>query len=447
MDTRKVVLCVCAVFFLVHSCVTEKNEMQVTDVVIEPECCTLNVGDTLYLNVQIYPSYAYDRSLVWETSDSNVVKVSRGIVSAINQGEANVVVKTMSGVSDTMIVEVSNPDEIRQNVYVVGSCNGRAALWKNGELTYLSDKSSSADWIKFADNGTMYVVGYEIIENGGFDDGYSNAVVWINGEKQYLTDEGVASVTTVVSEGNDLYILGDIIKHNFKFRVCWKNFSAIRLHNSYKLTDIYDDGYNDPIVTETYYNVDMGDMAVNNGNVVMLGCIQDINYKYVPLIYRGGIVSVLPYRNGSICTYSIYCNGYGEYILGGEWTQEGYLKYILWENGTIREYIPDYDYENIDMSLGLQDIYEEGGIVYTCGWEYNIGASVQYPVLVVNEEIVRLPISNSYVGMANQVVVQDDKTYVVGYYRGSDSNLPAVWIDEELYTLSENGEAKSIWIE
>lgn len=69
---------------------------------------TLNVGEKLTLGYTITPSDAKDKTLEWYSSDSNVVSVYGGDITAVNAGTANITVKAReTGVSTVCKVVVN----------------------------------------------------------------------------------------------------------------------------------------------------------------------------------------------------------------------------------------------------------------------------------------------------------------------------------------------------
>ncbi len=89
----------------------ESVNISISDYNDEPnyaETVTIEPGSKKVLNALIAPEGTTERDVTWETSDSSIVTVDRGEVTAVAEGTATVTVKTAeSGKTDTITVVVS----------------------------------------------------------------------------------------------------------------------------------------------------------------------------------------------------------------------------------------------------------------------------------------------------------------------------------------------------
>lgn len=70
----------------------------VTDIVISKENMSLNVGEKGNILVNVFPEYASNKNVVWESSNLNIATVDKdGNVTAIAEGVADIIVKTEDG--------------------------------------------------------------------------------------------------------------------------------------------------------------------------------------------------------------------------------------------------------------------------------------------------------------------------------------------------------------
>lgn len=69
----------------------------VTAVSLNKSSATLSKGETLTLTATVSPSNAANKAVTWTSSDSSVVTVSNGVVTAVGKGTATVTVKTTDG--------------------------------------------------------------------------------------------------------------------------------------------------------------------------------------------------------------------------------------------------------------------------------------------------------------------------------------------------------------
>ncbi len=68
----------------------EKTIVAVTEVTLDRTSLTLKVNETFTLSATVAPENATDKAVKWTTSDSGVVRVSNGIVTAVGEGTAKI---------------------------------------------------------------------------------------------------------------------------------------------------------------------------------------------------------------------------------------------------------------------------------------------------------------------------------------------------------------------
>ena len=125
------------------------------------------------------------------------------------------------------------------DIYVVGEASlsdnytfGKAAvIWKNKTLQPLTtanaETSADAKDIFITENGDIYVAGYETTNQTNAH----NATIWKNGQKQTIQpDANKASLNTIyVTPGNNVYVGG----YNDSKATIWKNGNPQTLTNGY----------------------------------------------------------------------------------------------------------------------------------------------------------------------------------------------------------------------
>ncbi|MBQ8535699.1 MAG: Ig-like domain-containing protein [Bacilli bacterium] len=85
----------------------------VTKVVFNEEVTALYVGDSTKLTPTIYPTSMKDKKLKWESSNSNIAKVSDdGTVKAINPGVTTITVETENGVNSSYYLIVNKKNDV-----------------------------------------------------------------------------------------------------------------------------------------------------------------------------------------------------------------------------------------------------------------------------------------------------------------------------------------------
>ena len=81
------------------TCTVEVSEpVAVTSVTLDISTLDITVGQTRQLIATVLPSDAYDKSVTWSSSNSNIATVtSNGLVTAVSAGTANIIVTTTDG--------------------------------------------------------------------------------------------------------------------------------------------------------------------------------------------------------------------------------------------------------------------------------------------------------------------------------------------------------------
>lgn len=83
---------------------------------------TLYIGDSMKIKTKIIPSEAYDTTVVWMTSNPNIVSVSDGNIKAVDKGQATITVKSNDGKASAVVA-----------VYVVSRVKADAISTPNRE--------------------------------------------------------------------------------------------------------------------------------------------------------------------------------------------------------------------------------------------------------------------------------------------------------------------------
>ena len=79
----------------------------VQSVSLNAESVEMLLGDQVTLTAKILPADATDQSLIWSSSDVNVVSINNGILTAIGLGEAEIKVETTNGKEAICVVKVN----------------------------------------------------------------------------------------------------------------------------------------------------------------------------------------------------------------------------------------------------------------------------------------------------------------------------------------------------
>ena len=128
------------------------EEIEAESIALSEHEITIDKGSNLTLSATIYPEATTNKNLIWSSSDSNVVFVSKsGVVLGVNEGTATVTVSTANGKTDSceVIVEEKTPPVITLEDVVSTAYNKLKLTWTkcegaDGYLVYR--KSESEDY-------------------------------------------------------------------------------------------------------------------------------------------------------------------------------------------------------------------------------------------------------------------------------------------------------------
>lgn len=143
----------------------------VTDITLNTDEVQLMVGGKYSLKATIYPVNAYDKSVTWESDNTNVVTVSAdGVLTAIGPGSTNVIVKSSdSGEAYVCTVTVDDYDkevDLADGVYRIQNLNSK--LYVDGSTTVDNVRNFKQKTYS-DDNSQLWVIksdgeGYQTIE-------------------------------------------------------------------------------------------------------------------------------------------------------------------------------------------------------------------------------------------------------------------------------------------
>jgi uncharacterized protein YjdB len=142
--------------FGVVKAIPDSSVALVTTIQLDETEVTLNVGETLQLNVVVYPDSADNKTLQWTSSDNSVATVDEtGMVSAVSQGSATITVQTTDGsnISQTCLVHVSNSTGISS----VATGDAFISVSVKHGVVYVSGKEPNDEVSVYTMSGTLLV--------------------------------------------------------------------------------------------------------------------------------------------------------------------------------------------------------------------------------------------------------------------------------------------------
>ncbi len=258
----------------------------------------------------------------------------------------------------TLLISCSkNENEIKTvqtDIYVAGTSNNKATLWKNGNVTILGENNSKANCV-FVNGNDVYVGGYV---QGNYP------VIWKNGTQIILPTsspffisplmEVFASkfgVTSIFVSGNDVYAVGTMsLTGGVPEGKIWKNSIEIPLlPNCVAANSIYIQGTDIYVVGESiahrailWKNGNAVNLAGDNysgansvyvsGNDVYVGGYEVIGGQSPARLWKNG--AVVPFSNPTVSgkVVSVYNSGNDNYCVGYK-TVDSQTVPVLWKNG------------------------------------------------------------------------------------------------------------------
>lgn len=130
----------------------EPKEVLAESVKINQGNIDIYVGESKTLTTTIYPNYASNKNVTWQSSNDNIVVVSsNGKIIAISEGKANITASTSNNQKDEITVEVLSANintnsksekniDISEESSAIGALVGTATLGGIGYLAYKKGK-------------------------------------------------------------------------------------------------------------------------------------------------------------------------------------------------------------------------------------------------------------------------------------------------------------------
>jgi len=112
----------------------KKKTIDVTKVTFDKQGLVLKVNESDKVNVVVSPSNATDKTITWESSNTNVASVDNGVIKAINYGDSIITAKSNNGIEAKMTVVVPkehNPQNLAVTEYLNDSSRNIKTHFKN----------------------------------------------------------------------------------------------------------------------------------------------------------------------------------------------------------------------------------------------------------------------------------------------------------------------------
>lgn|GEM_PF-6392887 len=149
--------------------------IKVTDISISGAKTALTVGESISLKATISPDNAGNKSVVWSSSNTNVVTVSNGTLKAVGAGNATITCSSSDGPSATYNITVTGKP-VTMKVSFSASCSNYNHVGSNWVTVFLiNGKAVSANTTITVSAGETVTFSAQITENDKIPDvGYGS---------------------------------------------------------------------------------------------------------------------------------------------------------------------------------------------------------------------------------------------------------------------------------
>jgi len=285
------------------------------------------------------------------------------------------------------------------DVYVGGTDNGKATVWKNGTPQYLADKGIINSVV--VHNGNVYAAGYENVS------GTYVGKVWKNGTELYALSTGESAATSIyVSESGVVYVAGvEIVPGQYVGRVWKDGIVESGYADAYWLSSIFIDG------SDIYAagGTSVGEAAVwKNGTLLYTLCSGVEDAANSLFVFDGDV-----------------------YTTGREYDDVNNIyPFKVWKNNAAL-------YTSEKDAWG-SSIYISEGVIYAVGYQYSEN---EYIATLWTDGVAAELVGGSE---GNSVFVYDGDVYVAG--ENWDTSKALLWVNGTATTLATNGVAYSVFV-
>jgi uncharacterized protein YjdB len=391
----------------------------VTGVSLDLSAMTLTVGGIpSQLRASVQPANATNQAVTWTNSNNAVAAIgvtgASATVYAVSAGTTTVTVTTQDGsktASCSVTVVATGPD-----VFVAGTNNSRATLWKNGTPQQLSGNTSEARSVFVAGND-VYVAGHEH-DGGGTDTSYSRATVWKNGVAQHLSDY-TSYARSIFVTSDDVYVAGYEFDGgtaaSYSRATLWKNGAAQRLGvNTSEASSVFVLG--DDVYVAGKSNATSADRAILWKNGVAEVLLGEFGYVDGGSSQSSGAIAFSVFGS----TNSVYVAGrsFGSYRdLWGNWVNR--------YNGTVWTIVGGV------AAVGTNSISHSGFV--SGNDRYVVGTGNGYGAAVVKNGITQQLTGG--ISDARSVSISSDDVYVAGH----ENYIATLWKNGIAQQLGTSG--------
>ncbi len=250
-------------------------------------------------------------------------------------------VKTALGMGDGNGIAVSGSDVyVGGTVFLPTGTTEKAAYWKNGKETDLTDTGTAWAFQPALRGGDVYVPGYIF---GPYQQVYP--VYWKNGERFNLDASTRGVATGIAIADTDIYIVGQVYDGPFDTALVWKNgepWNGLEAIEAGTFNQIYASGNDIYVTFQSGYSLNQQafthlpgagaavSVFVSGTDVYVAGTDSTAHAAY----WKNGVLVSLPnYKNATDAfALGIAVAGPDVYVIG-QTILNGFTKGVVWKNG------------------------------------------------------------------------------------------------------------------
>lgn len=348
------------------------SEIPIETIELSESELTLGFGERVVLDFTVTPEDA-DEKIVWQSSDPDCATVDgEGEIVVVGAGRTVITASAAQAEAVTCVVTVA------PEIYVVGSYNENTAyVWKDGRKIDLTDGgiAAVANDVYVSAAGDVYVAGWDTSDGSGI----TRAVLWKNGEMSYLSDGKVdTQAKSVCVIDGDVYVAGNEVGVSNRLFL-WKNGEAAVLPSAHNYAevggmavsgsgDVWVAGYdNGPAVWENgnKRNDALGDDATqllgicfHEGMPRYCGYRSDDEGMYRAMVWTGTQPTELTDGSDDCMANAVWVSAAGDLYVAGNRSSSP-REAFLWKNGRA-ERLEGETYKAFDVAGFGDDCYVVG---------------------------------------------------------------------------------------
>ena len=311
----------------------EKTIVAVTEVTLDRTSLTLKVNETFTLSATVAPENATDKAVKWTTSNSGVVRVSNGTVTAVGEGTAKITAAAGGkSASCTVTVKNAEPEFIPVDSVTLNRESLELKVDETFTLTALIAPSDATETeiIWNSDNTSVATVADGIVTAVGV--GTANITATAGGVTAVCEIGVIAKDEPVIPPDPDVPAEDDIITYAHSGEECaafeWKDADANKAKVEYKLSS-----------SNSYIRVDkelIRQISADTARVDILGLKGGAKYDF-RITTGGGKIKILTgveisSQDRSGYAHHNYTGGVGAYNDDGTLKSDATVIYVTEEN-------------------------------------------------------------------------------------------------------------------